>query len=193
MGTSLRDENKERTRQLIVEAAVSAFTELGYRSTSMSQIAGRAGVGRATLYKHFANKGAVADEIARSLNPGMVRVIRTLPDRSLDDSGIKEWVSELISTLRSFGAVAGVVSEAIGHNRDLSTALLESMHETSGDLLKELRLKHPAAAPIAQGGLAMLLTATVQVAATMFGPHSTNHDDRLTHDLAAIWVRALTR
>src|SRR5215210_3054879 len=51
-----RGERVERTSQRITEAAVRLHTTVGPSETSMSAVAGAAGVTRVTLYRHFATK-----------------------------------------------------------------------------------------------------------------------------------------
>ncbi len=46
----------EEKRILILDAAVELFTEQGFSSTSMDQIARQAGVSKQTVYSHFGNK-----------------------------------------------------------------------------------------------------------------------------------------
>ncbi|UTW12553.1 TetR/AcrR family transcriptional regulator [Marinobacterium rhizophilum] len=53
--------NKPRTKSeekriLILNAAVNLFTEQGFSTTSMDQIARQAGVSKQTVYSHFGNK-----------------------------------------------------------------------------------------------------------------------------------------
>jgi len=43
-------------RERIIEAALSAFLELGYGATSMDEVVARAGGSKATLYKYFSSK-----------------------------------------------------------------------------------------------------------------------------------------
>jgi AcrR family transcriptional regulator len=50
-----RAEDEERTRQRIVDAAEHLHATLGPARTSVSAVAGRAGVTRATVYRHFAD------------------------------------------------------------------------------------------------------------------------------------------
>ncbi|HEY9217969.1 MAG TPA: helix-turn-helix domain-containing protein [Phenylobacterium sp.] len=45
--------------ELILEAAQELFTQLGFRRTSMDDVARRAGVAKGTLYLYFDNKAAV--------------------------------------------------------------------------------------------------------------------------------------
>src|SRR4030081_388335 len=44
------------SRDRLVVAAVDLFTEQGYDATTVAQIAERAGVGRSTFFRHFADK-----------------------------------------------------------------------------------------------------------------------------------------
>ena len=43
-------------RDVIIQAAVKTFLENGYAATSMNQVAEEAGVIKATIYSHFADK-----------------------------------------------------------------------------------------------------------------------------------------
>lgn len=52
----------EENRAAILDAADAAFTELG-STTSIGTIAERAGVGAATVYRHFPNRGALVDAV----------------------------------------------------------------------------------------------------------------------------------
>jgi AcrR family transcriptional regulator len=55
----LRAEAQAETRQRIVEAAMELHETQGVAATSMSDIAARAGVGKVTVYRHFADEEAV--------------------------------------------------------------------------------------------------------------------------------------
>lgn len=54
-----RAEQEEETRQRIVEAAVALHGEAGPRATTISAVAGRAGVQRLTVYRHFPDLAAL--------------------------------------------------------------------------------------------------------------------------------------
>ena len=54
-----RAELEEQTRQRITESAVALHEELGPAQTSISAIAGRAGVRRSTIYRHFPDDDAL--------------------------------------------------------------------------------------------------------------------------------------
>ena len=53
---SIREEKKHRTKQAILEAAISLFSENGYENTSIDHIAKMAGVGKGTVYSYFQTK-----------------------------------------------------------------------------------------------------------------------------------------
>jgi AcrR family transcriptional regulator len=54
-----RAESQERTRQRIAEAAMELHGSLGPAKTSISAVAQRAGVQRATVYRHFPDEAAL--------------------------------------------------------------------------------------------------------------------------------------
>ena len=49
-------DKKAATKRKLIDCAVTLFTEQGYDTTTMKQIAKAGGVGDATIYKYFANK-----------------------------------------------------------------------------------------------------------------------------------------
>ena len=55
-GIPLTQEEQARKRQEIFDASVHLFVEKGFNETSMREIAGAAGIGKATLYDYFKTK-----------------------------------------------------------------------------------------------------------------------------------------
>ncbi len=56
------------TKERIMEAALELFAQSGYLGTSMSDIAGRLGITKAALYKHYAGKQEILDRIVERMN-----------------------------------------------------------------------------------------------------------------------------
>ena len=55
----LREQKAQRTRAVILDAALDLFTEVGFDTTTMEQIAAKSEVGIATLYRYFPTKDAI--------------------------------------------------------------------------------------------------------------------------------------
>ena len=63
----LRRQQRDFTRQRLVDAARELFVRNGTRATSVDDIAKAAGTSRATFYAHFTDKQDVIREFARSM------------------------------------------------------------------------------------------------------------------------------
>jgi AcrR family transcriptional regulator len=57
--TSIREGGAQQTRARIAEAALDQFVNHGYAETTIDDIADAAGVGRRTVFRHFATKEAI--------------------------------------------------------------------------------------------------------------------------------------
>lgn len=78
---------RQATRQRLYEAAVTLIAEQGFSSTSVEEIAERAGVAKGTVYYNFASKTELFEELLRhgvGLLTGSLRTART---RSAEDGG----------------------------------------------------------------------------------------------------------
>lgn len=56
------------TKERILETALELFAQSGYLGTSMSDIAARLGITKAALYKHYAGKQKIVDQIVQRMN-----------------------------------------------------------------------------------------------------------------------------
>ncbi|MGA5435210.1 TetR/AcrR family transcriptional regulator [Streptomyces cellulosae] len=66
-------------RQLIVEAAGRVFSERGYHTASMEEVAAQVGISAAALYRHFPNKYALFAECADVMVDGLVEALDEVP------------------------------------------------------------------------------------------------------------------
>ena len=64
---SLRDRNRIAQRERILEAARSLFASRGFEAVTMGDVAGEAGVVRATVFNHFGSKGALVEAITEGV------------------------------------------------------------------------------------------------------------------------------
>jgi TetR/AcrR family transcriptional regulator, repressor for uid operon len=72
------EEDDDRTSTAILDASFELFCHIGIPRTTMEDVARRAGVSRITVYRRFANKGVLVDQVVR-------REIRRYIDRFRGD------------------------------------------------------------------------------------------------------------
>ena len=74
------------TQQKLLDAAIEAFSENGFKGTSTRDIADRAGVHHPLITYHFKNKNqlwrAAADRIFREFNVSLVKAMADIPERN---------------------------------------------------------------------------------------------------------------
>jgi len=74
------------TQQKLLDAAIGAFSENGFKGTSTRDIAERAGVHHPLITYHFKNKDqlwrAAADRIFREFNISLVKAMAEVPERN---------------------------------------------------------------------------------------------------------------
>lgn len=56
------------TKERITETALELFAQSGYSGTSMSDIAGKLGITKGALYKHYASKREILDSIVQRMS-----------------------------------------------------------------------------------------------------------------------------
>lgn len=96
-----RQDQRRLTRRRIADAARRCFYEHGVAETSVEHIARAAGVGRATLYLHFANKDAILLELLAANMRGVRLIFRELCDAPrVDMAAARHWLAEYIAALR---------------------------------------------------------------------------------------------
>jgi AcrR family transcriptional regulator len=71
---------KAVTRERILEAALGVFSEKGFHVATMDEVAERAGVGKGTLYRYFANKETLFNELVRQRLEELETKARTILD-----------------------------------------------------------------------------------------------------------------
>lgn len=89
----------EAARHAILDAAAGLLAERGYDHLTMEGIAGRAGVGKQTIYRWWPSKGAV---IAECLLEGKLLDGRlTLPDTGDVRRDLTDWLVDVFALLES--------------------------------------------------------------------------------------------
>ena len=124
------------TRQRLIRSALELFTTRGYHDTTTAQIAKKAGIAEGTIYRHFASKQQLVNELYRAgqrwatkivhetvANPdaGTIRQQLTAVAVGLVDGAAHETAIVKIGLLESLGAVLDDESRKI--EREFRTAL----------------------------------------------------------------------
>jgi len=64
------------TRQRLIRAALELFTTKGYHDTTTAQIAKKAGIAEGTIYRHFASKQQLVNELYRAAQRWASKVVQ---------------------------------------------------------------------------------------------------------------------
>jgi AcrR family transcriptional regulator len=67
MVDTAQDPRIERSRRVILEAALDELGEVGYGALTIESVAARAGVGKSTIYRHWPGKLALVEDAFRTL------------------------------------------------------------------------------------------------------------------------------
>jgi TetR/AcrR family fatty acid metabolism transcriptional regulator len=108
--------DKAATRERILQAAMAVFAERGYASTSVDEIARRAGSSKGGVYFHFPNKQAIFEALIAEL----VTVL---------EHSVREAIGREHGALARVDAALSVVIHTFSAHRSLTHLLLV---ETSG-------------------------------------------------------------
>lgn len=115
--------------QVILEAAGDVFCQEGYMRASMDRVARAAGVSKATLYNHFADKSALFRAAVRRVSETFVLELDGLGLDRLDLSTALERLGchflEFLLTERNLSVVRAVLAES-QHDPQLGRAFHES-------------------------------------------------------------------
>jgi AcrR family transcriptional regulator len=97
-GIGRREENKQRTRSALEEAAARLFEERGFDATTVRDIAAEAGVGERTFFRYFPSKEDLVLGQVRDLIPGVMDRVRARPADEAPRVALREailaWLAE---------------------------------------------------------------------------------------------------
>ena len=94
-----RDQHKTRTRQALIDAALSLFASNGYDATSTEEIAERAGVSPRTFFRYFETKDSVLFFGGDDFNRALVEQLPGHPASLTDLAAIEATLVSLAPSL----------------------------------------------------------------------------------------------
>ncbi len=125
----LRRQQRDFTRQKLVDAARELFVQNGPRATSIDDIAKAAGTSRATFYAHFTDKQDVIRELARGMWEAAFAIYEQFGDlHDWSRPSIDAWMRQLFDAWESHSAATGIVVQ-------------ELISELRADFLEKLELR----------------------------------------------------
>ncbi|MGO4494023.1 TetR/AcrR family transcriptional regulator [Arthrobacter sp. 2YAF22_2] len=136
--SSLREAQKQLTRDMIVERALALFTEKGYAATTIDEIAAAAGTTRVTFYAYYPSRSDLMRDFMARVNAVLERADgpdRTSTAAELVDvvrdgklPGILAWLESRAALWPVFRPYLDALDEAAAVDREVRT-LVEGWHE----------------------------------------------------------------
>jgi len=106
-----------RNRELLLSAALAAFTEHGADDVSLEEIARRAGVGIGTLYRHFPTRQELLESVYRDQVDALCALAADLLDAPSPGDALGTWLRAMMAFSTT--------------KRSLVTSMLATMDKTS--------------------------------------------------------------
>lgn len=135
---SLREAQKQLTRDTIVDRALELFTEKGYSATTIDEIAAAAGTTRVTFYAHYPSRtdlmrafmARVNEVLQRQPAENAASTAQDLVDVVRDGklAGIQAWIEARAAQWPEFRPYLDVLDEAMAIDPTVRE-MVESWHE----------------------------------------------------------------
>ncbi len=106
---SIREEKKQKTKQAILDAAITLFSSKGFDNTSIEELARFAGIGKGTVYSYFQTKAdiihAFCDYELEKIHKKMMKKINM--DAPILEQMLTIYMSEFnhVTSNREFGRI----------------------------------------------------------------------------------------
>jgi AcrR family transcriptional regulator len=135
---SLRERNKQRAREAIVQAATDLFSERGYAATTLAEIAAEAGVAPSTLHNYYPAKSDIVFSLLNEAIASAECRIVGRPEHESASVAIVAWLKEDLpelevpytNSLRRMPRIVDTDAE-LQHENRLRMALLEDVFATA--------------------------------------------------------------
>ena len=148
--SSLREAQKQLTRDMIVERALALFTEKGYVATTIDDIAAAAGTTRATFYAYYPSRVDLMRDFMARVNAVLDR--EDGPDRTTTAAelvdvvregelpGILAWLESRAALWPVFRPYLDVIDEAAAVDREVRELAREWHEEVISDIVRGMQL-----------------------------------------------------
>lgn len=111
---TLREQQKQFTRDRLLAASLEVFSEDGYATARVEDVAARAGASRATFYLHFRGKADIVDAMMDAVEPLEEQIwseLGTAPKRRRAD--VRLWLGQLTRLWETHRAYFAILAQAV--------------------------------------------------------------------------------
>ena len=127
-------QKRERTRGLIIDSAIEAFSEEGISGARISSIAKQAGVTGATFYNHFQDKeeltAATAEAIILEVNQAIADAIDSIEDPTIRVTALISCVLKVLLTQENWAAI---IVDSFHHLRGVRDRITQPLRSQIDD------------------------------------------------------------
>lgn len=184
----LRAAKRDVTRRSLIAAAVKSFNSDGYAKSTIDDIAVRAGVTRATFYKHFSSKLELVLELQRNTETQFHPIFERLAIavEQITVGSIRGWLLEVFNEWQAIGSASKALHEAAAVEPEVYTLLRSRTSAQAAEIAAALmRSGTPENTAQIQ---AIALLAPLDHFATVYMREGDFDRDLLASVLARTWV-----
>jgi AcrR family transcriptional regulator len=149
-------------RGRLEQAALALYAENGFDSTTVAEIAERAGLTERTFFRHFADKREVLFGGAGMLQEQLVSSVANAPDAAApieaEAAGLQA-AAALLQERRQFARQRQAIISASAELRERELIKLASLADALADTLRRRGVGDPAASLTAEIGIAVFRSA----------------------------------
>ena len=153
-----REENKQRTRSALEQAAAQLFAERGYGATTVRDIAAAAGVGERTFFRYFPSKEDLVLQEVRNLVPGLMKMVR---ERPAAESPLTAFREAVVAWLDATGTAPTILVSAPSDDAGWQTESVRALESDLEDAVTLAFLDRLEAAGAERGARPTVLRAAI--------------------------------
>lgn len=124
----------------LLTVARAAITEQG-ADASLRDIARRAGVGLATLYRHFPTREALLEALLRTTLDELTQMAADLEASASPDGALLSWLREAVAFVQGYNGVVSIMAAALADDSSALHASCSNLRSAGGRLLKRAQSK----------------------------------------------------